>query len=435
MTLLTEKIPHYIAYVRQKGFFDLLSVNFLTQFLGFGSILLVAKFLTPVELGEIKILQSYTSLFVILAGFGFNTAVLKICAEDRPEQEKYGILRLGVIRTLMATGIVFALLVLLSLNNVIISSPHLSFWFIIYALTIPLSVLTGLFIVFLQAQKRIKIMARSQAIIKIQSLLLVVVSTWLWGFKGFIFATIAAFAVGLLPLLYQVGIKFLGISLDNAPQYFMRYALFSLLANGVGVLGQQGDIFVLDHFATDREMIGYYSLAVIFMIAASNVTNAVQSIVTPYFSEHAEDATWFRRQLITNQMRMVALSVVVAFGVYVGASIVVPLVYGTSYQPVLTFLAILLIKYVIWSSCAIMGSALLGIGLMHYNFVVVSITTPITLILSYLLLQQWGMIGVAWAQVFSAGLTFFLVVVAVWIAMRRNFVEHAGSLLKTLKVE
>ncbi len=429
------RIAGLLTFLREKGFFDLLSVNFLTQFLGFGSTLLVAKFLTPVELGEVKILQSYTSLFAILAGFGFNTAVLKICAEDRPEQEKYGVLRLALKRTLLATGITFLLLVLLSPTDVITSSPRLSFWLVIYALTMPFSVLTSLFIVFLQSQKRIKVMARSQAIIKVQSVLFVILSTWLWGFKGFVFATIAAYAIGLLPLLHQVGLGFLESTLDKAPDLFMRYALFSVFANGVSMLGQRGDVYILDHFATNREMIGYYSLAIVFVGAASHVTSAVQSIVTPYFSEHAEDAVWFRRQLIINQVRMAALSVLVAVGVYAGASILIPLVYGAAYRPALTFLAVLLVKYIVWSSYAVMGPALLGIGLLHYNLIVVSITTPIGLALSCFLLQQMGIVGVAWAQVISAGLTFLFMAVSIWIAMRRNFDWKPAPFWETVKAE
>lgn len=418
---MSEKILSVFSYLRQKGFFDLLSVNFLTQFLGFGSVLLVAKFLTPVELGEVKILQSYTAIFVILAGFGFNTAVLKVCAENRPDQEKAGILRLVVSRAGIATAFTLVLVVILALTGVITSSPSLSKWLIVYACSIPLQVLTGIFIVFLQAQKKIKEMARSQAIVKVQSVLLIVFSAWLWGFKGFIFATIIAYGLGLWPFLRQIGLKFLTAPLEQKPAHFMQYAFFSVLANGVSQLGQYGDVFILDHFAADRVSIGYYALALIFVTAASQVTGTVQSITTPYFSEHAHDEAWFRRQLIRNQGRMALLSVVVAVGVYILAAILIPLVYGPDYSPTLTYLVILLIKYVVWSSCAVIGVSLLGLGLMHYNFAVVAITTPTGLVISYFFLQWFGIVGVAWGQVGLSLIQFLLVMGASWLALRKAF--------------
>lgn len=418
---VSDKILSILSYLKKKGFFDLLSVNFLTQFLGFGSVLLVAKFLTPVELGEVKILQSYTAIFVILAGFGFNAAVLKVCAENRPDWEKTGILRLAVSRAGIATAVTLLLVIALAFTGVITSSQRLSLWLMVYACSIPLQVLTGIFIVFLQAQKKIKEMARSQAIVKVQSVLLIVISAWLWGFKGFVFATVAAYALGLWPFLRQIGLKFLTTPLEQKPAHFMQYALFSVLANGVSQLGQYGDIFILDHFAANREAIGYYALALVFITAAAQVTGTVQSITTPYFSEHAHDEAWFCRQLILNQGRMALLSIAVAVGVYILAWILVPLVYGPDYSPALAYLAVLLVKYVVWSSCAVIGPALLGLGLMHYNFAVVAITTPIGLALSYLLLQQFGIIGVAWAQVGSALAQFFLVLGASWLALRRTF--------------
>ena len=311
----------------------------------------------------------------------------------------------------------------LSLSGVIISS-RLSLWLIIYACSIPLQVATNMFIVFLQAQKKIKEMARAQAIVKIQSVVLVIISTWVWGLKGFIFATMIAYLLGLWPFIKQVGLNFLTIRLEKTPAKFTFYAVFSVLANGVSELGRHGDIFILDHFTENREAIGYYSLALIFVMAASQVTGTVQAITTPYFSEHAHDKTWIRHQLVRNQGRMLLLSIAVAIGIYILAAILVPWVYGPNYSSTLTYLIVLLIKYVIWSSYAVIGVSLLGMGLMNYNFVVVAITTPTGLILSYFLLQEFGIIGVAWGQVLSAMLTFFLILVANSIAMRNLQSKH-----------
>ncbi len=424
MRSILQKALSVFSYLKGKGFFDLLSVNFLTQFLGFGSVLLVAKFLTPVELGEVKILQSYTAIFVIMAGFGFNSAVLKVCAESRPDREKAGILRLAVSRAGIATVLTLILVVVLALTGVITPSSHLSLWLIVYACSIPLQVLTGIFIVFLQAQKKIKEMARSQAIVKVQSVLLIVISAWLWGFKGFIFATIAAYGLGLWPFLRQIGLKFLTTSMEQRPAHFMQYALYSVLANGISQLGQYGDVFILDHFAANREAIGYYSLALIFMTAASQVTGTVQSITTPYFTEHAQDEAWVRRQLLLNQGRMLLLSIGIAITLYILAGILVPVVYGPDYASTLSYLAILLIKYVIWSSCAVTGVAIFSLGFVKYNSLLVMISTPISLLTTFLFLTRFGIVGVAWAQVVSAMVTLCLSLFFISVVLRKAYREQ-----------
>ena len=79
-----EKFLVLIKDINKKGFFHLLSAKFLLRFFGFGSQLLVIKFLSATEMGQIKTMQSFISVATLLAGFGFNTAVLKICSEKRP---------------------------------------------------------------------------------------------------------------------------------------------------------------------------------------------------------------------------------------------------------------------------------------------------------------------------------------------------------------
>jgi len=408
--------------LHKKGFFDLLSVNFLTQFLGFGTLLLVAKFLTPTEFGQIKILQSYAAVLILLAGFGLNTAVLKFCAENRVVEEKESILKLAMLRTIVASFLVLILLSGLVFTNIITSSREQSSWLLIYAIGIPFAALTALLMVYLQALKKIKQMARAQAIIKLQSIVVIVVCTWVWGFKGFIFATIIAYIIGLIPLLKQVGFGFIKTHLNRTiPNNFMHIAIFSLLANGINMIGQYADMFILDHFALNREAIGYYSLATIFILGATQVTGTVQAIATPYFSERGHDETWFRKKLFHTQTRMAALSVVVAIGVYVMAWLMLQLFYDDNYIVTLSYLSVLLLKYIIYSSCAIIGVSLVGLGLMKYNFIAVAISTPVGVMLSYLLLQRYGTIGVAWAQVFASVVTFILVLLISRIALRRHF--------------
>jgi len=187
------------------------------------------------------------------------------------------------------------------------------------------------------------------------------------------------------------------------------------------MIGQYGDIYILDHFAKDRVEIGYYSLATIFFSGASQVTSTVQSIATPYFSERAHKKDWFYNQLIRNQTRMIVLSFPVATIVYIAAFLLIEIFYGSAYQTSLTYLAIMLIKYVIWSSFAIIGIALIGLGMVHYNFVAVTITTPLGLIMSYIMLQHYGVSGVAWAQVGTSIITLIIMLLFCQIAIKQAF--------------
>ncbi len=410
-----------VGALRAKGFFHLLSVNLLAQALGLGTILVVAKFLSPRELGEARILQSYTALIIAVAAFGYDTAILKVCSEARPPEERLAILRLGLGRVALATVISLTVYAALILTGVLASSVRLAHWMLVYATVVPFAVVGSILMVYLQALKRIKPLARAQAWVRVQSFLVVVACTWLWGFRGFVFGTIAASAAAMIPLSRAVQVRLF----DRVPVHrvsgFGRLALLSVLGTAVGLLGQSADIFVLDHFARDRQAIGYYALATILVLGAMQVTATVQSIATPYFSERAADGRWVQRQLIRTQLRMTGLSIVVAAGLYALASMFIPLVYGQAYLAALPYLAILLLRYVLWSSYAVMGVALLGLGRLEYNLAAAVIVTPVGLGLSYLFLRRFGISGVAWAQVVGATLDLVLLLLLTRLALRRAF--------------
>jgi O-antigen/teichoic acid export membrane protein len=390
-------------WLHTKGFFSLLSANFLIQFLGFGTTLVVARLLTATELGQIRIMQSYGGFFLIPAGLGLSTSILKFCAEDRDPSEKQYMLKAALMRSLPACLIAFTVLCVLTLTGVMTASSELRPWLLGYAaVSIPVSTATGILIVYLQALRKIHQMARAQVVIRLQSVALVILCTWRWGFTGFFWATLIGLTIGFAPLLWNVGLGFLRATKAKLPSRFMQVAWFSVLGTSITAIGQYVDVFLLDHSAVERASIGYYSLALTFATAAMLVTGTVQTIVTPYFSQHADDQQWVARHLRTQQLRMVALSIGVAAILLLGAAILIRNVYAPEYGASIGYLVILLVKYIVWSATAVIGGAFVGLGLIRYGFLLVCATTPLGIACSYLLLRKWGVPGVAWGQVFTS---------------------------------
>lgn len=422
-----KHIRRSASAVQGKGFFSLLSVNLLTQCLGFGTALLVARFLSPTDLGNVRILQSYTVLLVVLGGLGYNTAVLKFCAERIGDEQKHGLLGFAIRRSLASAGVVFGLVVALACGGWITASEKLGMWLAIYATIIPFAVITQLLMSFLQSQKQIARMARIQAIIKLQFFMLIVVSTWLWGFHGLVLATIAAYIAGLVPLLRVVEWRTVTLKATVAPRNFNRMAWVSMVGNGVSSLKAAGLFFILDHCFGNREAIGYFALATIFALGAAQVTSTVQTISTPYFSERSADGNWFSQSLVRNQLRMAALSLCVAIAVYLVAWPLVLVVYGDAYRVSLTFLGILLLKYVVWSSYALIGAGLVGLGRVGTNLLVAALSTTVGLGMTYFLLNRFGLIGAAWAQVIAELVALILMLYFSRLVLHRTFNEATLS--------
>jgi O-antigen/teichoic acid export membrane protein len=414
--------------VYEKGFFHLLSANIFHQFLGFGILLVVAKFLTPAELGDIRILQAYIAVFTVFAVFGISTAVLKTCAEQRPESEREGILKTGLRRAVLTTVLALSILAVLALGGVITSTQHLASWLMVYALVIPFSVVTEILFAYLQALKKIKQLARVNALFRLQAFIIIILATYFWGFQGFIFAAIAGYILGLIPTLHTTGTTFIRRAPYTVSVVFKQLALFSVLSSGISIIGKFGDMFLLDHLTVDRELIGYYALASLFMYGAIQVTATVQSISTPYFSERSKELAWLKEKVGSIQLRVGLLSIGVSGGIILLAYLLIRLFYGEAYITTLDFLPILLLKYVFWSWYAVKAVALLGLGNMKYNFIVVSVVTPLSILSSYLLFRVYGVPGIAAGQVIGsvAGLLLTGILYRRAIVLREAETRHGA---------
>jgi O-antigen/teichoic acid export membrane protein len=306
-------------------------------------------------------------------------------------------------------GVVVVVVVAVYLFGERFESDKVRTWLPIYAIHLPFLVVTQMLLAFLQAQKKIKRVAVRQSMVKIQAVFVVVVFTWLWGFPGFFVGSIIGYIVGVIPVFAEMGSGFLKARTSFVPERFYRMAVFSMLANGVSAIGLYSDVLIMDQFSGQRDEIGYYSLAAVFLMAALQVTNTVQMIVLPYFSERSGDREWFVRKLWVIQIKMVGLAIVVAAGIYTVGMVGIPWMFGEAYSSTVVYLGILMIKYIIASSIAVAGVALVAKGLMHYNLAAVLVSVPVGLGITYWSLQTFGIIGVAWAQVINAIIYVFVV--------------------------
>lgn len=428
LSLTLNPILQLFANITKKGFFHLLSANVIIGFLGFGSQLLVAKFLTPIELGQIKAIQSFIAVGTILAGFGFNTAVLKLCSEKRASEERAFIFRQNFYYTIVPVLLVLAGLFCLAKLGLLSPDKTINKWLPFYMLVIPAATYTTLIMVYLQALKKIQLMARMQVFIRMFGFIILIPATYFYGLVGFILPTIFIGYIALIPLLNLVRDSFVGKVKVKAvfPQSFF-FAKWSVAGNAISTIGQFVDIFMLNYLIKDRVSFGYYGLATIFIIGLNYITSSVQSIATPYFSEKSDDKKEFLRVLKKYEKLMILL----ALGVSIVAFLIIPpfieIIYGNSYASAGVYFRILVLKYFFWSCYALLGVAILGLGKMRYNFFSVSISVPISLFLNYFFITSYGITGAAVAQALAYFITLIIVLFMINHIIKIHFTVSATN--------
>lgn len=407
---MLTSIQNWFKALGERGFFYLFTANIWSQLIAFSTSLVVARLIAPSELADAKILQSIVIIFLVISGTAFSAATLKFCAENRPEEDRIGLLGLSLRQDVVTTTITLFLLVMLTFNGLLVSSASLRGWLLLYAGAIPFIVVTDLLIVYLQATGEIRSMSAVQAVNRVITFAAIVAGTWLWGLGGFVIGSFLAGVLGVIYPLRKVGRRVLRPKSIPAPPGYFALAGFSFLTNVALILGQYGDMFILDHFVSDRVAIGHYSLATYFALAAMQITATLQAILIPAFSRNAHDRAWVQRNLMQNQLFLGIASIFIALGVWAAGWGIVHVLYGQAYAPTLGYLAVLMLRYVVFSCGAVMVAAYSGLGLVSWNLAAVAISTPAGLLLAYGLQKDYGVMGVAWAQVGAA----FVMLLILW---------------------
>ncbi len=413
-------IKTLIKSANSKGFFHLLTANYFIGFLGLAAQLIVVKFLSPVEMGQIKTLQSFIAVISIFAGFRFNTAVLKICSEQMELAKERAIFSKNLLLTIVSITLVLTFVYLLASLELFSQDSAINEWLVVYLLIVPASVLTGLFMTYLQALKQIKLMATVQSVIRLFGVGAIIIFTYLYGFDGFVWTTVLIGYIGLVGIWFFIRKE---IKLDKSYPLEKRnytYATWSVLGNLVGTSAMYLDIFILNSISEDRELFGYYSIATIFLLGLNYVTSTVQSVATPYFSEKSNQNEEFTRVLNKYLKILIMVSIFAGLAAFFIVPIIVSIFYGDTYKSVSEFFQILVFKYIFWSGSALMGVAVLSIGRMKFNFMVVVVTTIIAFFITYYFGLIYGVYGVAYGQVLS----YFIAMIFILIVGRMVINNH-----------
>lgn len=388
-----------------KGFFHLLSANILIQIVGFASQLFVAGILTPEDIGRIKVLQTFLSVFSIIAGMGINISTLKVCSENRSQAEVKRLFSSAVIFTIATTIVVYLAVLLLNYFE-LFSSETLIKWLIPIALFPIIS--NSIFMVFVsyfQAQKEIKIMSRVTMINKIISIAAIVLLAYFFGIKGYYIAYNLSFIimafVSYRIIKKDIQFRFSAANLKSDFKIHFKYAQPALYANLLAELSAYIDIFIINYLVQDLFQIGQYSFALTLTVALRIFPSTVQQIASPYFSSLSDNLTQFK-ETFRRYNRQLIIGVVVTFIVsLVLISPVLHFLFDTKYDDAIFYFYLLSIGWSIRVVTYLQSAAIFGLGKIKYNVYISGFSLLFNIFLYSFAIIQFGILGVAYSSIAS----------------------------------
>ena len=392
--------------------------NLAQQGLAFLTVLFVAKLLPPSEFALVRVVLAYTAIATVLAVGGITAPILRYCA-DPGLSSMEGRWLLGVgIRRALAISLVVAIgaigLVLAWPMDRLQASVYAA-----YALQLPGLAIASLLLVYLQSIQRFKALALYQVAMRLVALVFSVGAVYVFGLTGLLVATLLTAYLVCVPLLALSRPLFRSPPAATVPADFSSLAAYSVFGTFVTALGQYADLIMLDLMGTSKEMIAVYSLATVFFFAALSVGGAVQSVATPMFTALIRDPALFRTRLLRWSSLLIAATVPFSVALVLLAKAVETWFLGSSYAGLSEVLSILMLKFILWSTIAVGGAALLGVGAIRQGAWIAVVTTVLTVAIGLPLCARYGIHGAAWTQALVGLLSAMLILLVLRTEMIR----------------
>ena len=386
-----------IQAITKKGFFHLFAVNGFIYIIGFVSQLFVAGILDPADIGRIKIMQTYIGFAALLGGFGFNTSLLKLASEQRSEEEKVDLLHLSMLVATVSFFLLYLVLFFLSKTSLISKDPKIAKLFPYYALFLLPLVIQTMQLAYYQAIRELKKMAVIQFYVKLISVVLILASTYLFKFEGYVaIISITGFisVISLKKGLSGLATKF--VNLRFKFQYIIimwKLARYALLANLVGSLLYSADIYIINYLIEDRTEVGYYMFALTIISTYQIIITSIQQVAFPFFSNKSDNpVNWLKSYKKYNRLNHYLLIIVCLAGIIIIPPLI-KLVFSNKYNASLNYFVFLSIAWMIHFLNSMKGTALMGYGRFDINFYISLVGLVICFPAIYFLIKLFGLKG------------------------------------------
>lgn len=407
-----EKVLALISKLNKKGFFHLIISNYSVQFIVFGSHLLIAKIMTPEDVGVIKIIETFVNMAIVLGGGGVIFALLKVVPENKDREIRNYSLRFSIKYVAIFSIVVFVLFNTLAHFKLISQNEKLIFWFHQYSFIILPSVVIMLLIRYYQAINLFKRISTVILILKLISAIFVITSTYLFFIKGYVLSMVITTTLVMLSLIYDVRKTVNGsflpsnyIKIKKKIQSLSKTAFFAQI---IDQLKLHSGFLIANYIIFDRVMFGHYAFALIIIQGMNIVSTSVQQFIIPKMSEISNDVPLFFQNLQKFESRFVLISTLIVITSELILPLIIEIVFGSKYNEAIPLLRVMIIGWYIQSFYALKGVAFLSLGQMKYisysSLYIFLVSVP----LMYWLNIKFGAIGASMSYVLQNGISYLI---------------------------
>lgn len=414
-----------------KNAFVLLLAHVVSKILAFLYIMYAARYLQASGFGVLSIALALAGIFGVLADIGLQTLIIRELARERTQVKKY-LSNISCIKILLSVGV----MILMKLTVHLLGYPPQ---------TIQTVLFIGLYVILGSFTEMIYSVFRAYEQMELVSLGIILKDLLL--FCGVLYAVTNRFDItgiaciymlsGMVVLIYAFAILNLRvlkpgsrwapweIGLDFA---FWKLALRKALPFGLSAF------FVMLCFWVDSimlslmkgdEIVGWYNAAyrivIVFMLIPTAIVSALFPVISRYFKTSPENLISMYDKSF-KYLIMVGLPI--GGGVFFLADRIIPLIFGTSYNPAVPALQVLIWAGVLIFPTTLFGTVLASIDRQDLGMYAVGFCALANVVMNMLFIPRFSYLGASFATLITEMIGF---VVQYWFLARHL---HTINLVK-----
>ena len=394
-----------ITAIKQKlasDFVLVLLANIFSYFITFSGSVIYVRMLGKEDFGLYTFAFNIISFFLLVNGFGAASGVLQFVSRAEKSAD-----RLNILHFAFYSGIIFnfiiGLLIILYAYVMPLPIPHAKILLLLMAFFPVGRLYIDIFQAYLRATGQNIQQAKFLILNSLVLLICNIIGIILFKLNGLIYFTYLAYLLMFIVSCYLFKLPRLLVKpskLALSPRKFISYSFFTTLSNAFSGLLFVLDIFLISYIVKSPALIASYRVATIIPFAINFIPNVAINFYYPEFAKNANNPAKIRQLARYVSSQMFIFSSGISLFLILAARPLILGIFGANYQEsILPFQIISFGFWIIASFRTVNGNIIAALGFAKLSFYITSIVLILNIIITYMLVKHYLIIGAALAIV------------------------------------
>ena len=412
----------------KQGVLRTLSANVINKIVGMISSMIITRLLTQAEYGIWSYTLNIYSYLTLVTGFGLISGALQFGTENHGKGDAYKYFKYCVKNGLLIdSGLIFLVGFGVCLFTLPIEEAKL---YIIAVLPILLfEYVLAIGQSALRSQNRIKEYANALNVNSI-SIAVGTCGGALFGVTGVVIGRYLANVISLLYLTKLLKhdvqrIKNAGVLQSPEKKQLWHYSLYTGASAAMNCLVYSLDITLIAALIKNATEVGIYRVGTLIPNALQFIPSSVVVAILPNVIYNRQDIVWVRRNVKKTFLGLTVCNAIISGGIILFSPLIIRIVSGSKYMASVPVLRILTLGYFFSGTFRTLSVNLLAAFRRVKYGLFISIMSCISdVILNYFLINNYGMIGAAYATLLVDILTAILSFTYVMVLQKRGTINE-----------